>query len=76
MKDRNRARTENVIRVQWLRKDKVKRYQGGNARRRDAGDFLEADAFVAQFRMGELLLRRRFLAQVGNRMRKSRLLCK
>src|SRR5882724_1980568 len=71
----NRARTEDIVRRQRLRKDKVQRSKDGDAGGRHTGDLFEADALVAQFRMSESLLRRRFLAQMGNCMRVSRLLC-
>ena len=75
MESGNPARTETVVHLPRLRKEKIKGKKSGNARRRHAGDFFETDAFIAQFRMGELLLRRCFLAQMGNCMRVGRLLC-
>ena len=75
MKGGKRARTEDIAHRQRMRKEKVQRDEDRDAGRGDAGDLLEADALVAQFRVGELFLRRRFLAQMGNRVRISRLLC-
>lgn len=71
----NRARTENIGRSRCVRKNKFERNKDGGIGGRNAGDFFEADALVAQFRMGKLFLRWRFLAQVGNCMRERRLLC-
>ena len=74
MEGGNRARTEDRVHGQWLRKEKLQRDEDGDAGRGDAGDLLEADAFVAELRMSELLFRRHFLAKVRNRMRVRRLL--
>jgi len=71
----NRARIERVPGTRLLREQKFQWEKGGRVRRRHAGDFFEADAFVTQFRMRELLFGRRFLAQMGYRVRVSRLLC-
>lgn len=76
MESGNREWAETVAHVQRLRKQKFKRNEGGEVCWRDAGDFFEADALVAQFQMRQLIFCRRFLAQVGDGVCVSRLLCK
>ena len=75
MESGNRARTETKVHMLRLRKKKVQRKNRGDARWRHAGDFFEADALAAQFRVCQLLFGRRVFAQVGNCVRVSRLLC-
>lgn len=75
MESGNRARTETIVRMLRKRKKKIQRKHGGDAGGRHARYFFEADALAAQFRVRQLLFDRRFLAQVGNCVRESRLLC-
>ena len=75
MESGNHSRTETIVRMLRLREMKFQRKHGGDARGRHARYFFETDALAAQFRVCQLLFGRRVLAQVGNGVRVSRLLC-
>lgn len=70
----NLARTEKVLAVDRLLKDQIGRKESCGTSGRRVSQLLETDALAAQIGVGELFLRRRRLARMGDAMRERRLL--
>ena len=74
MKRGNLARAEKVPGADRLLEDQIERKNRCGATGRRVSQFLKTDALAAQFGVGELLLRRRRLACVGDDVRERGLL--
>ena len=70
----NLARAERVPGADRLQKCEIERKYRCGATGHRVGEFLETDALPAQIGVGELFLRRRRLARVGDAMPKRGLL--
>ena len=71
----NLAWPEKMAGAGRLLKDQIERKDRCGAARCGMSQLLETDALAAQIVVGELFLRRRRLARVGNAVRKRCLLC-
>jgi len=72
----NVARAEKVSSPGRLLEDQIERKNRCDATRRRVSKLFETDAFAAQFGVGELFLRRRWVARVGDAVRERGLLCR
>ncbi|HKQ23444.1 MAG TPA: hypothetical protein VJT81_03260 [Burkholderiales bacterium] len=72
----NRTRAEKVPVADRLLEDQFEWKDRCGITGHRVSQLLETDAFAAQFRVGELFLRRRRLACMRNAMRKRGLLCR